>query len=91
MLRYLSENPEFFDPQTIEVMSGALDEAWERVRRSGARLDSQDRAARNALAKHIVDLAREGERDRQHLIEGALLRWRSAHYRPDFPLWTGRR
>ena len=30
MLRYLSENPEAFDPETIDIMSRALDEAWER-------------------------------------------------------------
>jgi hypothetical protein len=74
MIRYLSENPEYFDPETIDVMIRALDEAWERVERSGARFDGQTRAARNALAKQIVDMARQGERDRQRLIEGAMLR-----------------
>jgi hypothetical protein len=75
MLRYLSENPEYFDPETLDVMIRALDEAWERFQSSGVRLDSsQAGAARTALAKHIVDMARQGERDRERLIEGALLR-----------------
>jgi phenylpropionate dioxygenase-like ring-hydroxylating dioxygenase large terminal subunit len=71
MIRYLSENPEYFDPETIDVMIRALDEAWERVEHSGARLDGQTKAARNALAQQIVDMARQGERDGQRLIEGA--------------------
>ena len=73
MIRYLSENPEYFDPETIDVMIRALDEAWERVQANGAPLDGQAGAARNALAKLIVDLSRQGERDRQILIESALL------------------
>jgi hypothetical protein len=74
MIRYLSENPEYFDPETIDIMIRTFDEAWERVQRSGARFDGQIGAARNALAKYIVDMARAGERDRQHLIDSALLR-----------------
>jgi hypothetical protein len=74
MIRYLIEYPEYFDPETIDIMIPALDEALERFQAGGAQFDGQAEAARNALAKHIVDLAREGERDRQFLIEGALLR-----------------
>ena len=74
MIRYLSENPEFFDPETLDIMIRALDEAWKRFQGSGVRLDGRDGAARTALAKHIVDMTRQGERDRQRLIEGALLR-----------------
>ncbi len=74
MIRYLSENPEYFDPETLDVMIRALDEAWERFQANGRPLDGQTGAAHNVLAKHIVDMARQGERDRQRLIEGALLR-----------------
>jgi hypothetical protein len=74
MIRYLSENPEYFDPETLDVMIRALDEAWERAQANGPLLDGQAGAARTVLAKQIVDMARQGERDRQQLIEGALLR-----------------
>jgi hypothetical protein len=47
-------------------------------------LHGQAGAARTALAKHIVEMAREGERDRQFLIEGALLRLSSLKAR-NFP------
>ncbi len=74
MIRYLSENPEYFDPETLDVMIRALDEAWERFEGSEGRLDGLAGAARTALAEHIVDMARQGERDRERLIEGALIR-----------------
>jgi len=31
MIRHLSENPAYFDPETLDVMIRALDEAWERM------------------------------------------------------------
>jgi hypothetical protein len=74
MIRYLSENSEYFDPETLDVMIRALDEAWERAQANGALLDSQAGSARTTLAKHIVEMARQGERDPQYLIEGALVR-----------------
>jgi hypothetical protein len=73
MLRYLSEQPAYFDPETLDVMIQAMDEAWERFQGSGVQAHHLT-AARAALAKAIVDMARQGERDRQRLIEGALLR-----------------
>jgi hypothetical protein len=76
VLRYLSENPEYFEPETLDVMIRALDEAWERFQGTGVRLDGQAGVARTALAKHIADMARQGEHDRQRLIEGALFRLR---------------
>jgi len=39
MIRYLNGRPEFFDRDTIQIMSDALDEAWQRVQASGARFD----------------------------------------------------
>jgi hypothetical protein len=74
MIRYLSENPEFFDPETLDVMIRALDEAWERAQGNGALLEGRAGAARDVLAKHIVEMARQGERDVHFLVEGALLR-----------------
>jgi hypothetical protein len=74
MLRYLKD-PAAFDPETISILSGALD-AWQAVEanKTAFRMDGHPEAARNALAKHNVDMAKQGERDRQRLIEGALAR-----------------
>ena len=43
---------------------------------NGTRYDGRDEAARNALAQHIVDLALQGERDRQRLIDSAIARFK---------------
>ena len=39
---------------------------------SGHDLDRDPEGARNALAKHTVDIAKHGERDRRRLMEDAL-------------------
>jgi hypothetical protein len=74
MLRYLKDRPAAFDPETISILSGALADAWLVVEanRTAFRIDGDVDGARQALAEHILDLAKQGERDRQRLIEGAL-------------------
>ena len=63
MKDYLAEHPEPFDPETIQVLSDALDDAWQRVQSSGVYLDGQADMARAVLAKNIIDRASRGERD----------------------------
>jgi hypothetical protein len=75
MLVYLTKNPQAFDPETVTLLSDALDKAWENVQASGARFEGNAEDARNALAKLIVDLALLGERNSQRLIDGALARF----------------
>ena len=74
MLHYLRNSPGVFSPETVDVMAGALDEAWELFKTGGAQIDGQAEVARTALAQYIIDMVKQGERDRQRLIEGALLR-----------------
>jgi hypothetical protein len=76
MLVYLAKHPEAFDPQTITILVEALDIAWATIQASGTQFDGRDEDAREAIARHIVDLATQGERDRQRLIDGALLRFK---------------
>jgi hypothetical protein len=54
MLRYLKDAPTAFDPETISILSGALDDAWQAVEANKTvfRIDGHPEAARNALAKH---------------------------------------
>ena len=64
-------------PTSIEVeLFDALNSAWAVVRTNGTRYDGRDEAARNALAQHIVDLALQGERDRQRLIDSAIAQFK---------------
>ena len=78
MIRYLATQPRGFDPDVIQILSSALDDAWEIVLadKIGFKLDGNPEAVRDVLAKHIVDLALRGERDRKRLIDGALTRLR---------------
>jgi hypothetical protein len=68
---------EVFDPEAIRVLTAAFDHAWQRLQNSGVRFDSdrQSEQARNALAKYIIEQARQGERDERRLRDGALLQY----------------
>jgi hypothetical protein len=62
-----------FSPETIFILGDALDDAWRRLE-SGAHLNGGADAARTVLAKHIIAMAQQGERDRKRLTDGALAR-----------------
>ena len=68
---------EVFDPEAIRVLTAAFDHAWRGLQNSGVRFDSdrQSEQARNALAKYIIEQARQGERDERRLRDGALLQY----------------
>jgi len=63
-----------FDPEAVENLSAAFDDAWEKFKRSGSSLarPAYERGAREVLAKCIIDMAQRGEHDRAHLSEYAL-------------------
>ena len=75
MIHYLTRHPEAFDPETVQILSTVLDDAWARIQASGARFNGNSDEARNALAKHIVDLAKLGERNPRQFIDEALIRF----------------
>jgi hypothetical protein len=55
MLWYLKDHPTAFDPETISILSGALDDAWQVVEANKAafRMDGDTEGARNALASGV--------------------------------------
>ena len=63
-----------FDPEAVENLSAAFDDAWEKFKQAGSILarPAHERGAREVLAKCIIDMAQRGERDRAHLSENAL-------------------
>ena len=67
-------NSSSFDPEAVEILSAAFDDAWEEIKRSGSTLarPAYERGAREVLAKCIIEMAQRGERDRRHLSESAL-------------------
>ena len=64
-----------FDPETIAVLSAALDEAWNRLLQSGSECTrpAYARAMREVVARRIIDMA-------QRLANGAL-RFLAANHR----------
>jgi hypothetical protein len=57
-----------FDPNTLVIVETAFDEAWITLRTNG-----HDNIRPNELARCILNLAMEGERDPVQLYDGALL------------------
>lgn len=68
----LYENTEGFDPETLQMLGEAMDEAWRRA--EFVYVDGNDAAARRILAEYILAVAKKGERDPARLVRGALLR-----------------
>ena len=69
----INEPTEEFSPEAVHILGDALDEAWRRLE-AGAHLNGSADSARTLVAQHIIAMARQGERDPQRLIEGALAR-----------------
>src|SRR5437899_4910473 len=84
MYAYLKEHVGAFGPHEIRTLVDALDKAWEAIQASGAEFSTGAHAecARAILAKHIIDAAKQGERDQQRLRDGALLAWVQSNLRP---------
>ena len=62
-----------FDPERIQVMTEAFDDAWQSLQASGVKFENdQADAVRDMLAKCIVEMAKLGERDRRRLRDAGL-------------------
>jgi len=63
-----------FDPEAVEILSAAFDDAWAQIRQSGSTFarSAYARGAREVVAKRIIEMAQRGERDRQRLCESAV-------------------
>lgn len=75
------ESIAYFDPETIEVLAHALDEAWSRIEKSGSPLTrpAYARAMREVFAKRIIEMAQQGVKDPDVLADDAV-RFVAANY-----------
>ena len=71
-----------FDPETIAVLSAALEEAWDRLLQLGSECTrpAYARAMREVVARRIIDMAQRGTNDEKELVDGAI-RFLAANYR----------
>jgi len=63
-----------FDPETVDILVHAFNAAWASVVASGAPFSEKryQARAREVIAKHIIGMARLGERDSKRLAESAI-------------------
>ena len=75
-----------FDRDAIRLLAGAFDDAWQQLTASGARFadERQKEMAREIIARHIIQLARLGERDQGRLAESALLELAHSNLQAEF-------
>ncbi len=62
-----------FDPEMVETLSAAFDDAWKKIKQSGSIFarPAYERGAREILAKCIIEMAQRGERDKKALSDVA--------------------
>jgi hypothetical protein len=70
MGRTLLDSNTSFDPETLQVLCRAFDEAWENIAGSYVHIAPEERRTR--LATVILQLASNGERDVEELKDAAL-------------------
>jgi hypothetical protein len=78
-----------FDPDAVAVLAAALDETWDRLRKSGKCVrPAYARVMREVVARCIIDMAQGGISDEKELADGAV-RFLKANYRHDSkePCW----
>ncbi len=63
-----------FDPELIETLVSAYEDAWRQVERSGSAFASPRyrRAAQEVVAKRIIEMAQSGEREPARLADDAV-------------------
>jgi hypothetical protein len=63
-----------FDPEFIETLVSAYEDAWQKVETSGSAFASPRyrRAAQEIVAKRIIEMAQRGEREPTQLAEDAV-------------------
>jgi hypothetical protein len=73
-----------FDPDTIQVLASAFDDAWDRIQKSGSQFarPAYSRAMREVIAKRIIEMAQQGAKNPQSLADDAV-RFLAANYKDD--------
>ena len=73
-----------FDPESIQVLVSALDEAWRRIQQSGSQFarPAYSRVMREVISKRIIEMAQQGVKDQHTLVDDAV-RFLAANYKDD--------
>jgi hypothetical protein len=81
ILEFVRSESAVFDPETVQVLASALDDAWARIEKAGSRLarPAYSRVMREVVAKRIIEMAQHGVTDQEKLAADAV-RFISANY-----------
>jgi hypothetical protein len=81
-VRELIQPETAFDPESIQVLVSALDEAWRRIQESGSQFarPAYSRVMREVISKRIIEMAQQGIRDQPTLVDDAM-RFLAANYK----------
>jgi hypothetical protein len=73
-----------FDPETIQLLASAFEDAWTRLQKSGSRFarPGYSRGMREVIAKHIIEMAQQGEKD-PHKLAADTISFVAANYRDE--------
>jgi hypothetical protein len=63
-----------FEPEIVQMLASAFEDAWERFEQSGSRFarPGYARAMREVIARRIVEMAQQGVTDPQALADDAI-------------------
>ena len=75
-----------FDPEFVQVLASALDDAWNRIEESGSRFarPAYARAMREVIAKRVIETAQRGV-ENSHALADDAVQFVMAHYRDNCP------
>ena len=64
-----------FDPEIIKIVAQALDDAWDKIEKSGSGFarPAYANATREEIAKHMIDMVGHGKTNQAELTEAALV------------------
>ena len=81
ILEFVRSDSTVFDPEAVQVLASAWDDAWARMEKAGSRLarPAYSRVMREVVAKRIIDMAQRGVRDQGKLAADAV-RFISVNY-----------
>lgn len=63
-----SQEPAYFDLETVALLKEILEDAWTCLRP-----EQREHLSRSLLAERILKAAAQGERDRERLLDAALV------------------
>ena len=71
-----------FDPETVQLLVSAFEDAWDRFQKSGSQLarPGYSRAMREVVAKHIIEMVQQGVKDPHKLAEETIV-FVKTHYK----------